>query len=230
MKIHYVLAHPREDSFNNALCKIARSDTNNELTLTDLYQSGFKSVANWDDFADKTLQSSAAYHLAQQAAVESNALSEDILQQVRFINTADIVILQFPLWWFSMPAILKGWMDRVFVKGIAYNAGKWFDTGGFAGKKAMLVITTHAPETAFANNGLNGPIDELLKPIYHSLRFVGFTVLKPFVAFSVTTNSKEQNNAILDDYTLLLKNISDREILPFRSIDNFDSKLQLKGE
>ena len=46
------------------------------------------------------------------------------------------IILHFPLWWFGVPAILKGWFDRVLVKGFAYDAGKVFATGLLRGKTA----------------------------------------------------------------------------------------------
>jgi len=53
---------------------------------------------------------------------------------------ADFVIFQFPLWWFSVPAILKGWVDRVFAMGFSYNYGRSYEKGVFRGKRAMLSL------------------------------------------------------------------------------------------
>ena len=58
----------------------------------------------------------------------------------------DALILQFPLWWFSLPAMLKGWVDRVFASGgRIYGGGKWYDRGVFAGKRwrTALVATVN---------------------------------------------------------------------------------------
>jgi NAD(P)H dehydrogenase (quinone) len=55
---------------------------------------------------------------------------------------ADLLILQFPIWWFGMPAILKGWADWVLARGFAYVAGRKYDTGMFRGKTAMVAATT----------------------------------------------------------------------------------------
>jgi len=107
---------------------------------------------------------------------------------------ADAVILHFPLWWFSMPAILKGWVDRVFAYGFAYGVGehsdqRWGDRygeGRLVGKRAMLVVTAGGWEEHYSARGINGPIDDLLFPINHGiLYYPGFDVLPPFIAYRV---------------------------------------------
>lgn len=52
------------------------------------------------------------------------------------------MIWQFPLWWFSVPGILKGWVDKVFAMGRTYGGGRIYEKGVFQGKKAMLSLTT----------------------------------------------------------------------------------------
>ena len=100
------------------------------------------------------------------------------------------MILQFPLWWFSMPAILKGWVERVYAYGFAYGVGEHSDThwgnrygeGTLAGKRAMLMVTTGAWDSHFGPRGINGPLDDVLFPIQHGVLFYpGFDVLPPFV-------------------------------------------------
>ncbi|CAG8998629.1 MAG: Glutathione-regulated potassium-efflux system ancillary protein KefF [Candidatus Celerinatantimonas neptuna] len=91
---------------------------------------------------------------------------------------------------FSMPAILKGWIDRVYAYGFAYDVGeytdkRWSDRYGegiFAGKKAMLVVSTGGQASNFSPRGVHGPIDDILFPIQHGMLFYpGFEVLPPFV-------------------------------------------------
>jgi len=89
------------------------------------------------------------------------------------------------MWWFSMPAMLKGWLDRVLVYGGLYTAKMRYDQGYFTGRRAMLSVTTGGPEPTFAHNGRNGDIDLLLWPMNFTLHYMGYTVLPPFVAFGV---------------------------------------------
>jgi NAD(P)H dehydrogenase (quinone) len=99
-----------------------------------------------------------------------------------------------PLWWYTMPAILKGWVDRVYAYGFAYGVGEhsdrhWgdrFGEGTFAGKRAMLIVTAGGWEEHYSPRGVNGPIDDLLFPINHGiLYYPGYDVLPPFVAYRV---------------------------------------------
>ncbi len=91
-----------------------------------------------------------------------------------------------------MPAILKGWVDRVYAYGFAYGVGehsdmRWGDRygeGTLAGKRAMLIVTTGGWESHYAPRGINGPIDDVLFPIQHGiLHYPGFDVLPPFVVY-----------------------------------------------
>jgi NAD(P)H dehydrogenase (quinone) len=93
-----------------------------------------------------------------------------------------------------MPAILKGWVDRVYAYGFAYGVGehsdkRWGDRygeGTLAGKRAMLLVTTGGWEEHYAARGVNGSIDDLLFPINHGiLYYPGYDVLPPFVAYRV---------------------------------------------
>lgn len=92
----------------------------------------------------------------------------------------------------------------------------------------MLALTTQAPETAFASNGLNRPIEQVLFPIHQALRLVGFDIIEPFVGYAVATQTKEQNKLILDDYQASLKIIGNRPLLPFPPISAYNETLQLK--
>ena len=72
---------------------------------------------------------------------------------------ADLLILQFPMWWFSVPAILKGWIDRVFAFGVTYDFGRTWDKGVMCGRRAMLSMTTSAPPGVFMPDGRSGDLN-----------------------------------------------------------------------
>lgn len=130
--------------------------------------------------------------LGSRHAFENGWQSEDIAAEQRKLLWADAVILQFPLWWFSMPAILKGWVERVYACGFAYGVGEHSDTrwgdrygeGTLAGKRAMLIVTAGGWELHYSPRGINGPIDDILFPIQHGiLHYPGFDVLPPYVVY-----------------------------------------------
>ncbi|MGN6415542.1 NAD(P)H-dependent oxidoreductase [Flexivirga sp.] len=103
----------------------------------------------------------------------------------RLLQDADLIVLIFPLWWAGMPAVMKGWFDRVFTQGFAYglhdaagNSRKDGD-GAFAGKRGLVITTTGDRASAFGERGLNGNIHDLLFPITHGiLWYTGIAALE----------------------------------------------------
>jgi NAD(P)H dehydrogenase (quinone) len=196
MNILHVFAHPEPSSLNGALRDLAIAELKaqgHNVRLSDLYADGWKSQIDRADFPLLAPDARFVAAAASKAAFEADALTEDVRAEIRKLLWADVLILQFPLWWFSMPAILKGWVDRVFAYGFAYGVGehsdkRWGDRygeGTLAGKRAMLVVTAGGWEEHYAARGVNGPIDDLLFPINHGiLYYPGYEVLPPFVVYS----------------------------------------------
>ena len=75
----------------------------------------------------------------------------------RALDRADLLILQFPLWWFGPPAILKGWFERVFTRGFGYMPGRKYDTGLMRGKRAMVSVTTGTSATVTPSSSTSRP-------------------------------------------------------------------------
>lgn len=210
MKIHYVYAHPNSQSYHHALFEAAKSALSATDSITDLYAINFKAVADWDDFSDDETNKITAYNEAQQLAFPADALAKDIQSELNALDSSDFVVIQFPLWWFSAPAIVKGWLDRVLVKGKAYSAEKKFNTGGYSGKKVMLVTTTQSPESSFNKDGVNGPIEQTLFSLHHALRFVGFEILEPFIIYGVLNQTNEERQQKITEYSDAIKNLNKR--------------------
>jgi NAD(P)H dehydrogenase (quinone) len=117
-------------------------------------------------------------------ASESGGFAPDIEAELRKLEACDLLILQFPLWWFGLPAIMKGWIDRVLAMGRTYGFGHIYDSGKFRGKRALLSLTTGGPQPAYEKGGLNGDIAAILRPIQRGvLQFVGFEVLAPQIHY-----------------------------------------------
>lgn len=84
------------------------------VTTSDLYQMKFKASADEDDFT--TLYDSDFFDLQkeQQVALQRQTFAEDILREHSLLEEANLIVFQFPLWWHSVPGLLKGYIDRVF--------------------------------------------------------------------------------------------------------------------
>jgi NAD(P)H dehydrogenase (quinone) len=204
MRIFIVHAHPEPMSFNGALT-IAASEAleaaGHEVVVSDLYEMGFDPVSDRRNFAT-VLDAGYFRQQAEEAhAALEDGFAPDIQAEMDKLFWCDVLILQFPLWWFGLPAILKGWVDRVFASGgKVYGGGRWYERGVFAGKRAMCSVTIGGPASMYAEDGVNGPLDAVLYPIEHGiLGFVGFEVAPAFAVHApVRMSPRERGQALLD--------------------------------
>ena len=152
-------------------------------------------------------------------------LTEDVYKAQANLSWADLVIFPFPLWWFSIPAILKGWFHRVYSCGYAYNVGVYYATrygdrygeGVMEGKKAMLAVTVGGHKGPFSPRGINGPIDYLLFPITHNiLYYSGFTVLVSHVTYRADKAGEKEFKDSLNALVHTLDNIDTLEPIAYR--------------
>jgi len=204
MKVLIVYAHPEPLSFNAALKDLAvevLSGARHEVVVSDLYAMKFNPAGGPADFSEREDPQCFRYQREQINATAKSLFVPDLKAEMDKLVWADFVIFQFPLWWFSLPAILKGWVDRVFAMGFSYNIGVSFEKGIFRGKRAMLSFTTGGPPAAYGVEGKNGDLSELLRHVqYGMLRYVGMDVLPPFIAYSAARVTPEQRTAYLAAY------------------------------
>ncbi|CAF90120.1 unnamed protein product, partial [Tetraodon nigroviridis] len=164
-----VLAHQSPGSFNAAVCDVAVQELRLQgfrVLLSDLYAMKFRADATRDDIIGELKKPELfQYGDETMSAWKEDRLSNDIVAEQRKVEEADLIIFQFPLYWFSVPAILKGWFDRVFTQGFAFSLENMYDNGVFKDKKAMLSFTTGAIQTMFQPDGINGDINVTLWPI-----------------------------------------------------------------
>ena len=197
MNVLLVFSHPEPRSLAASLRDVAIRELEaqgHEVRVSDLYAMRWKSEVGRPDFPSLARDARLKVAAASGQAFAAQALTEDVKAEQEKLLWADALILQFPLWWYSMPAILKGWVDRVYAYGFAYGVGEhsdkhWgdrFGEGTLAGRRAMLIVTTGGWKEHYSARGINGPIDDLLFPINHGiLHYPGFDVLPPFVAYRV---------------------------------------------
>lgn len=219
MNVLLVHAHPEPRSFNGAMRDTALdvlAGRGHDVELSDLYAMDFGAAGGPDDFRALTDPDVFRYQREQLHACEEGTFAPEVRREIEKVREADVLLFQFPLWWFGLPAILKGWFDRVFAMGFAYDRGRLHDTGPLAGRRAMLALTTGSPEPVYSSGGRNGPLDTLLFPIqYGILHFVGLEVLPPFVAYGAVRVGADGRSEYLEAYRRRLERLESTEPLTF---------------
>jgi NAD(P)H dehydrogenase (quinone) len=242
MKTLIVYAHPEPTSLNGSLKDLALSTlegAGHEVRVSDLHAMKWKAVVDAEDYGP---HASTPLDVVRDSgrAFDAGTLTADVLAEQEKLLWADTVIFQFPLWWYTMPAILKGWVDRVLTYRFGYGVGEHsatrygerFGEGTLAGRKALLSVTTGGPEPHYAARGINGPIDDLLFPIQHGiLYYPGLSVLPPFVLYGADRMAREDYADAAKAWEQRLLTLESTEPIPFRR-QNFGDyeipSLQLK--
>ncbi|MGP0092230.1 MAG: NAD(P)H-dependent oxidoreductase [Xanthobacteraceae bacterium] len=161
MKHLVVVAHPAEDSFTMGLARTYAAELEklgHSQRTYDLYRMGFNPVL-------------AAHELAADHPVDA-----DVTRAQDDIRAADALTVIYPLWWLSMPAMMKGYIDRVFARGFAYEARNGVVRGLLSGKKSVLITISGAPLSLLIKSGRWNAVQDLQDT--HILRSTGFDLLE----------------------------------------------------
>lgn len=141
MKHLIVYAHPSTESFNHAILERtvqALEKKGHEVVVRDLYALNFQPVLKPEDTA----------------AMRNGQTPADILTEQKFISDADVVTFIYPIWWTGLPAILKGYVDRVFSYGFAYAYGEAGIDKLLKGKKGFIINTHGTPKEIYDQIGM----------------------------------------------------------------------------
>jgi NAD(P)H dehydrogenase (quinone) len=224
MKVLVVRAHHEPQSFSNALAhQAARTlmELGHQVDVSDLYEDGFNPVSDRRNFTRSKNPDYLKQQLEEVYATETNSFAPDLEAEIRKLESADLLIFSFPMWWFGLPAILKGWVDRVFAFGRIYGGGKVYENGlGQARKRGLILMTTGGGPDAYGGFGINPPVTTVLAPIQHGIFwFNGFLPLQPFIAWAPAHLSQDQRVAYLTQLDLRLRSIDTEKplVLPPQS-------------
>ncbi len=213
MKVFIVYWHPEPKSFNYSMFSMACESLTKvgaEVKTSDLHAMGFDPVSSRKNFNTVKDPDFLKLQLEEIHATEANGFSAVLEAEMQKLEACDLMIWQFPLWWFGLPASLKGWVDRVFAMGRTYGGGHIYETGIFRGKRALLSLTTGGPEDAYLKDGFNGDIHGILKPIHRGmLQFLGFDVMAPQIVYGPAHMNDEQRRQELDRFGKRLARISE---------------------
>jgi len=217
LNVLIVFAHPEPKSFNGAMFRTAVATLEAEghtVVTSDLYRLGFNPVSSRDNFISVQDADVLKLQAEERHAAGAHGFVQDLEAEIAQVEAADLMIWQFPLWWFGLPGILKGWVDRVFASGRAYGPGERYETGLFRGKRALLSLTTGGPAQGYAADGANGDIHGILRPIQRGmLAFTGFGVLAPELHFGPARVEAAEREAWLASWADRLKNINNEKCI-----------------
>lgn len=180
-----VIAHPNPDSFNHAIQEqmiIALKQENHEVRVRDLYALHFNPV------------------LSKEELIRYDSPKQEISTEVRTeqeeILWADQLVFIYPTWWWSMPAMMKGYFDRVFLPGFAFSVDETGVVGLLKGKKAWIIQTTGSDQAYIEENELGKMVK---KPLELGLfNFCGIEVTAHHLLPAVSFVSENERKAMLE--------------------------------
>jgi len=212
MNVLIVYAHHEPTSFTSAMKNLAievLGSQGHNVVVSDLYGQGFNPAAQKWDFVT-TSGEHFNYMLEQRHAARlDNAFSPDITSEIQKMQTAELILFVTPIWWFSVPAIMKGWFDRVLAMGVAWDGGKIYENGLLRGKQAMVIASGGGPADYYKLEGRHhGTPVQILHPINHgTLAFCGLNVHEPYVALNVLGLDNAGREKALKDLQFRLENM-----------------------
>jgi NAD(P)H dehydrogenase (quinone) len=188
-----VYAHPNPDSFNHAIKEAVGAELKGlgqRFEERDLYAIDFNPAMSRDELL-------------------GNPPPEDVRREQEHIRGADMLIFIFPIWWAAMPAMMKGYFDRVFTQGFAYAMeGNTFQ-GLLKDKKAVLINTMGASRDEYLNSGMfksmHKAVDEGI------LGFCGIEVIEHKHLCSVLDASETQRLHMLQEVRAMVGRINARQ-------------------
>jgi NAD(P)H dehydrogenase (quinone) len=163
MKHLVIAAHPRSNSLTMSLAHAYVAELaalGHQHTLYDLYSMGFDPVLS----------------AAEMAEPRGSTRSAEVLQAQQDLDAADVLTVVYPLWWLSMPAILKGYIDRVFARGFAYESREGVVHGLLTPKKCVIVTLSGTPLPVLTGTGRWDAVTMLQDT--HVFQAVGFELLE----------------------------------------------------
>ncbi len=205
MNVFMVYAHQDPTSFGSAMHNRVLSffeKRGDHVTVSDLYGSGFHAVAaKWDFKVSGGVHQNYMFEQKRSSERDSNSsFAEDIKEEVERLRKADLLVIEFPLWWSAPPAIMKGWFDKVFALGVVWDGDHRYESGLMRGKRALVITGAGDPESCYLSTGIHkATVAQHLYPLLHStIAHAGMDIVKPFVAYNLTVASDEERRGELE--------------------------------
>lgn len=184
-----VYAHPSSDSFSNKILTVAKEfsvEKEYKTEVRDLYSIGFDPLLKNSDLKK----------------INGGETPDEIKREQNYIQWADLITFIYPVWWTGMPAILKGYIDRVFSYGIAYKQGSE-GVEGLLKEKAVFLFSPMG--TSNEEYDKTGMLDSMKQTCDEGIfEFCGMKVIKHVFFGSASNLDSEMKNEYLKAIPLLM--------------------------
>jgi glutathione-regulated potassium-efflux system ancillary protein KefF len=128
----------------------------------------------------------------------------DIAAEQSALTSASAVVWQHPMYWYSVPSLLKHWFDKVLARGFAYGSGG----DALWGKRCLWVVTTGGDEAAFSEHGMHArPLHEFSPVVEQTALFCGMRWEEPLVLHGAHKVEEEVLEAAALDYRTRLEQL-----------------------
>ncbi|WP_285618334.1 NAD(P)H-dependent oxidoreductase [Kineosporia sp. NBRC 101677] len=223
----WVYAHPRRPSLNDRLFQegVQELSAYRQVATSDLYAQGFDPVLGRRDLGARAEEpGNIAEQIGQTYALGHSPA--DVSAEQAKLAAAELLVIQFPLWWYGPPAILKGWFDRVLTSEFAYGDAdpergmpRRYGDGGLSGRKALVVVTAGEDARSVGPRGISGDLESLLFPITHGvLWYVGIETLGLHVVHDADALAPAEGELEVKRLRERLRTLDTEPALPFRRL------------
>lgn len=226
-RAHWVYTHPRRDSLNQHLLSAGHSilSEHYDVTVSDLYAEGFDPALSERDLGSLSTVPGNLAELAGDAYARGE-VEPEVRREQKSLAASELLVLQFPLWWYGPPAMLKGWLDRVLQTGFAQGdvdeetgMPRRYGDGMLTGRKALIIVTAGDDQRTLGPRGVSGDLDSLLFPLTHgALWYVGIEALDLHVVYDadgINGAGRAQEGQRLADR---IKRLSSERPRPYRRL------------
>lgn len=185
-----IFAHPNPDSFNGAILKTIEKkleEKQYQYISKNLYQLNFNPILSINDFAK----------------MAKSTVTDDVAIEHADIEWAKNIIFIYPIWWAGQPAMLKGWIDRVFSRGFAYAPQEDGTVKGLLADKTVMVFTTSgSSEEDMNKSGIYAAMEKIM--LEGILGFCGINNILYKNLYEVTTTTDEDRSKMLGEIDYLI--------------------------
>ena len=189
MKILTVFSHPMRNSFTGQVLDSfvkGLHEAGHEVEIADLYSEGFQAIMQERDFAQ----------------FEDLPMPDDVLREQQRFERCDAFVLIFPIWWWSFPAMLKGWIERVFTAGWAFKitddpSGSMLDS-----RKALMICCAGGSSRMYEKYGTREALKNMIE--VGVMEYCGVTDVETKILHKARTafEISEENKQIREEHLI----------------------------
>ena len=223
----YVYVHPDERSFNRQLFIAGRAalERTHDVVTSDLYAMGFNPVLTRADLGEFAHVDDPFLARWAHAYAEGQLPKEVRVEQQKLLS-AELVVFQFPLWWYSVPAMLKGWFDRVFASGFGFDVidpvtglARKYGDGVLVGKRALISVSLGEGLRSISPRGISGDLDSLLFGVTHgTLFYAGIEPLPLHIITDADDLGPHDVEREIRRFTDRLAGLAEEHPIPYRTM------------